>query len=176
VRVTNDTMEFASWPSRKPSKKKIARAAFRSDPVGTSGTLIQQAAKRSVEKAGEEIVRSGIRAGRVAVRSGAGAATREVLVGALPVIGTVGALAAAGILGGWLMDKATDSVGDKINRISYAFVAAQQALIHKTGVRTWQEVPDGPRTKLLQEYKAALAHVARNPGLARFEKTPTFGG
>lgn len=176
VRVPNTAMEYFDWPSRKPTKKKIARAALKADPVGVGAQLASTAAKkaveRSVERASSRVLRAAtpvaVGVGGSVLRSAGAAAA------ALPPLGVVGALAAAGILGGWLMDKATDSVGDKINRISLAFVAAQQELMKRTGVTKWGDVPVAPRTKLLNEYKAALNHVAKNPGLARFEKTPTF--
>lgn len=177
VRVPNTSFEYYDWPSRKPSKKKVARAAFKADPIGTTGTLAQTAAKRAVERSAERVSSQVLRRATPVAVGAAGALARAggVAAAALPPLGVVGAIAAAGILGGWLMDKATDSTGDKINRISLAFVAAQQELMKRTGTTSWAKVPEAPRNKLIAEYKAALAHVAKNPGLARFEKTPTFG-
>jgi hypothetical protein len=179
VKVTRDDPRFEEWSSRKSSKKTRETKLKREDPLAYAQTVGIRKAKQHFERAAEHavigVVQKGARVAASAARSGALSEGVTAAGAALPALGVVGALAAAGILGGWLMDKATDTTGDKINRISRAFVAAQGELIRRTGVKSWQQVPEGPRTKLLAEYKAALTHVAQNPGLARFEKTPTFG-
>lgn len=168
-KVTADDPRYMEWSNRKPSK----RSKLQEKIISAPGEYIKERATKAAESTARNVATS---VARKAVPVIAAAAAESRLVGALPLLGVAGALAAAGILGGWLMDKATDSTGDKINRISLAFVAAQRELMRRTGVSTWQQVPEQPRNKLLAEYKAALAHVAANPGLARFEKTPTFRG
>lgn len=66
------------------------------------------------------------------------------------------------------------TVGERVNELSRNFVDAQRALMHKTGAQTWQQVPQGPRDKLLAEYKAALAEMTRAGDRARYTAARTF--
>lgn len=160
VRVTADTFEYQQWPSRKPSKKKIARESLKTDPVGTLGMLGATAGKKAVERAGERAASSVLRAGRGRI-----ATTVLGTAGSLAASSAAVALAAAGAVGaaifamGEVAKRVDVALGDRANAISRQFVATQQQVIKQYGGSRWEDVPLDIRTKLVNGYKAAIAKV-----------------
>lgn len=155
VRVTSDSYEYANWVSRKPSKKKQMRAALKADPLGTIGVVGLAAGTRAAEKLAERGVRAAVRkygvqgavvAGETAAALGYG----TVALAALPV---------AAALGGILLAYASKP-GSEENALSLQFVDAQRKLVQESGVKTWLEVPEAARTRLLNDYKAGLSRIA----------------
>jgi hypothetical protein len=158
VRVTADTFEYADWPSRKPSKKKIQREAIKSDPIGTLGAAGVAAGRKAAERAAESTAKAALRAtGVPAILAGARGA---VAGSALPL---AAAAASAGILaaGYVVMDRVAKTqalkLGDRVNAISSRFVQTQAALQKTYGVTHWQDVPSDQRNKAVSDYKRALA-------------------
>lgn len=156
VRVTADTFEYQQWPSRKPSKKKIAREALKSDPVGTIGMLGATAGKRAAERAGERTVSTVLRSGRGAIATGLTAAASSSAAVALAAAGAVGAAIFAM---GEVAKRLDVALGERANAISRQFVATQQQVIKQYGGSRWEDVPVDLRTKLVNGYKAAIAKV-----------------
>lgn len=155
MRVTNDTFEYRDWPSRKPSKKKIAREAFKTDPLGTTGSITQQAAKRSIEKLGEHTATRLARTARTTAIPAALAAGRSLL----PFAGIAGltALAIGAVL---LQNKSVSdarlALGERIRKLSLAFIAAQNQMAAEYRVPHFGDVPSEARARLLAGYKDAL--------------------
>lgn len=156
VRVYADSFEYANWLSRKPSKKRTARAALLADPLGTTATAAQKAAIRAGERIAEHT------------------ATRVLRTYAKPLVGA--ALEGAAALGGATLVAATLPVaaalgaallafsskpGVEENQLSVQFVAAQNKLIQESGGKTWMDVPESARTRLLSDYKAGLTRIAQ---------------
>lgn len=158
VRVTKDTFEYAEWPSRKPSKKKIQRAALRADPIGTVGQLGTLAGKKAVERAGERAGRDVLRAvGRATGVGGALGASRAAATAALPTVAAVGAILAAGYyVSEQIAKRQSLKLGDRLNAISARFVETQRQLIKVFG-DSWDDVPADVRSKAVAEYKRAIA-------------------
>lgn len=155
VRVPAGTYEYLNWVSRKPSKKKIARAALKADPLGYIGQAGVIAGTRAAEKVGERVGRSILRKyGGVAATTAAAAAAElggaTLAIGALPI---------AAAIGGALLYYSTQP-GAEENKLSLQFVAAQKALIQETHARDWAGVPIAARTRLLDDYKHALQRIA----------------
>jgi hypothetical protein len=155
VRVTADTFEYANWVSRKPSKKKIQRAALKADPLGTIGQVGLAAGTRAAEKIAERGVRTVARkygvAGAAAAAEGAAAlGYGSVALAALPI---------AAALGGALYYYSLQP-GAEENKLSLSFVAAQKTLMQQTHAATWTDVPEQARNRLLNEYKAGLKRIA----------------
>jgi len=176
VRVTAETFEYAEWPSRKPTKKKIARAAFRADPLGTTGTVVQTATKRAIEKQAErtatrifrQVATSGAVTGTLAAGSAYG---KKAAIAALPIAGTA-AIAGVGLslaiaLGEALRNQARVRTGDAINKLSLQFVANQKALMRATRAPSWDQVPKQARDQLIRDYKSAVATAAAQGGFTR---------
>jgi hypothetical protein len=156
VRVTNDTFEYRDWPSRKPSKKKLAREAFKTDPFGTTGSIAQQAAKRSIERVGEHAATRILRGARTAAIPGLVAGARALA----PLAGVAGLTAAA--LGLLLLEQrsvrnARLTLGERVNALSREFVALQQQLAKEYGVDSFSQVPAEARNRALEGYKQAIA-------------------
>lgn len=153
VRVTSDTFEYRDWPSRKPSKKKQQRAALLANPVGTLGMIGAVAGKKSIERAGETAVRTGLRQLR-----NIGLAEAGLTAAGLGAAATSGAILAAGYV---VMDKVaghyTLALGDKLNAISNRFVETQRQLIAAFRGRSWADVPADVREKALRDYKRAIS-------------------
>lgn len=154
VRVTKDAFEYSEWPSRKPSKKKIQRAALKADPLGTSSQVLSDAAKRATERT---IDRTGVRVARNISTAALGAGTTTALRAAAGVAGAVGAILAAGY---YVSDQIAKNqrmkLGDRLNAISARFVQTQAELVKVFG-RTWDDVPPDVRTRAVNEYKRAIA-------------------
>lgn len=155
VRVTNDTFEYRDWPSRKPSKKKIAREAFKSDPLGTTGSITQQAAKRSIEKLGEHTATKLARGARTTAVPAIVAAGRALAPFA-GIAGLTGAAIALVLLQNRSVADARLALGERINKLSLAFAAAQKTMAAEYRVAHFGDVPSEARNRLLQGYKDAL--------------------
>jgi hypothetical protein len=155
VRVTSDTFEYATWPSRKPSKKKIQREALKTDPLGTLGQLGVVAGTRAAERLGTSAGRTITRRIGTGTLAAAAAAAAELGAGTL----VAAALPIAAAIGGALLYYSLQP-GAEENQLSLQFVAAQKTLIQETGVKTWAAVPEAARTRLLNDYKTALARIA----------------
>jgi hypothetical protein len=150
VRVTNDTFEYRDWPSRKPSKKKIAREAFKSDPLGTTGSVAQQAGKRAIERAGEQTLTRILRSARAGVPVAAAAAG--------PAAVAAGILAAAFLVGDRIARDQRVKLGDRVNTISLRFAETQRQLEAAFGTPgRWDGVPADLRAKAVRDYKSAIA-------------------
>lgn len=158
--MTKDTFEYEEWPSRKPSKKKIQRAALKADPIGTGAQVVTEAVKKSaartVERETGRVTRQIAGSGVVA----AGAATARTAAAAVAP-----AIAAAAIVGGALYamgrigELRTIAAGERANRISREFVAAQQATMKQLRVSRWDDVPADIRNRLVNGYKKAITDV-----------------
>lgn len=178
--VTEDDPRFYEFLERKPSAVQRKANKLRAAPVDYITEEVQKdVAKRAARNVQTQVSRTtrNIATGVTGAVASSGAG--RALSAALPALGTVGALAAAGILGGWLMDKAGDwgrvpSLGERSNQLSLNFVKAQQALQQKTGARTWQDVPEGPRTKLIADYKQALVELYKAGDRARYTPVRNF--
>lgn len=174
--VTEDDPRFTDWPERKPSAQQRKANKLLDRPLETISEEVTKDVSRKVASR----VQAGVRRGTSTVAArGAAALAASPLARVLPAVGAVGALAAAGILGGWLMDRVgpaarLPTVGERINELSRNFVEAQGALMRKTGARSWHEVPQGPRDKLLADYKAALQELTRMGERARYSKPRSF--
>lgn len=158
VRVTADTFEYRDWPSRKPSKKKLAREAFKTDPIGTTGTMLQLAGKRSVEKIGEHVAVGVLRKGRGLLPVAAAGALEAL--GSTALVGTA-ALTAAALTAVFLQNASVKNsrlaLGDRINALSREFVKQQADMARAYGVAHFADVPAEARNRLLTGYKDALA-------------------
>jgi hypothetical protein len=160
VRVYADSFEYASWPSRKPSKKKLAREAFKTDPFGTTGTIAQTAAKRSIERLGEHTATRVLRTARTGAVPAALAGARALAPLAIPLAVAAGTVA-AGIAGFVAISRAERRLAaDRINEISRAFVATQKQVEQQLGVSSWQQVPSDLRAKLVKGYTDAIHEVS----------------
>lgn len=160
VRVTKDTFEYEEWPSRKPSKKKLQRESLKRDPIGTSAQVITEAVKRSASRTVER------ESGRAARRAAGSTAVGAAVAGARATAAAVApAIAAAALVGGALYamgrigQMRNVAAGERANRISREFVAAQQAVMKQLRVSRWDDVPADVRTKLLNGYKKEIAGV-----------------
>lgn len=155
VRVPSDSYEYANWVSRKPSKKKQIRAALKSDPLGTIGTVGLAAGTRAAEKIAERGVRAVARrygvAGVAAAAEGAAALGYGTLAAA--------ALPLAAALAGGLYAYSLQP-GAEENKLSLSFVNAQNALMKSLRVSSWNQVPEQARNRLLNDYKAGLKRIA----------------
>lgn len=160
MRVTADTFEYRDWPSRKPSKKKLAREAFKSDPIGTTGTMLQAAGKRSVEKIGEHVALGVLRKGKYVIPAAYTAARTAISAGAGAAFVGTAALTAAAITAIFLQNasvaNARLALGDRINALSREFVKQQEAMARAYGVAHFADVPAEARNRLLTGYKDAL--------------------
>lgn len=156
MRVTADTFEYADWPSRKPSRKKLQRESLKRDPIGTLAQVGTLAGKRAVERAGERAGRSVLRTLGV---SGASVAT--LAKGATAALGTAAAAAAILAAGYVVSDKIARTqrvkLGDRLNAISSRFVVTQRELEKHYGTTKWEGVPADVRARAVREYKAAIA-------------------
>ena len=155
VRVPAGTYEYLNWVSRKPSKKKIARAALKADPLGYIGQAGVIAGTRAAERVGERV-------GRTVLRRASGVGLTAAAAAAAELGGATLALAAvpiAAAIGGALLYYSTQP-GAEENKLSLQFVAAQKTLMQETGAKTWQGVPEAARTRLLDDYKHALQRIA----------------
>lgn len=176
MRVYSDSFEYREWPSRKPSKKKIAREAFKTDPLGTTGSITQTAAKKSIEKLGErtatKLART-VRTGAVpAVLGGA----RALAPYAIPAAAAAGTVAAA-VVGFVALARAENRLArERITQLSHDFVAAQQQVMQQFNTRNWNDVPIELRNKLLNGYKKALSEVqVYAPGVLRPSQQIPYG-
>ena len=173
MRVTKDTFEYAEWPSRKPSKKKLRRESLKRDPLGTIGTVGLETGKRAAEKSAERVARDVTRAvarstGVGGILAGAGAAARAAAsTVAIPAAAAGAGLALAIALGESLRAQARVRTGDAINKLSLQFVENQKALMRVTRARTWDEVPKEARDRLVRDYKSAVATAAAQGGFTR---------
>lgn len=167
VRVTGDSFEFAEWPSRKPTKKKLQRESLKRDPLGTGAQLVAEAVKKSAGRAVER------ETGKVARRIGGSAALAAGASSARAVAAAVApAVAAAAVIGGALyaMGRIAQAhnvaLGEKANRISREFVSAQQSVQKQLRVARWEDVPSDIRTKLVNGYKKQIAdlYASYRPG------------
>lgn len=152
--MTADTFEYATWPSRKPSKKKIAREAFKQDPLGTTGAVAQQAAKRSIEKLGEHAATRVLRTAR------GGALAAGLSAGSVAAAATASAsiLAAAYLVGDTIARNERVKLGDRLNAISLRFAETQRQLEAAFGTPgRWDGVPADLRAKAVRDYKNAIA-------------------
>lgn len=160
MRVTKDTFEYAEWPSRKPTKKKLQREALKRDPLGVGTQLVAEAVKKSASRTVE---RETGRIARTVAQSGAVAATatalRTTAAAAAPLVGAVGLIGAALYAMGKIGQARNVAAGERANRISRQFVDTQRAVMKQLGVRSWEAVPSELRTKLLNGYKAEIARV-----------------
>lgn len=163
MRVTADSIEYASWPSRKPSKKKLQRESLKRDPLGTIGTIGTTAGKKAIEKAGETAARTALRAAGVpAILAGArGAAASAVGGVTLAGVGAAASIAAILAAGYAVMSHVagtgTVALGDRLNAISTRFVETQRQLVKAAGARDWSGVPQAVRDKALRDYKQAIS-------------------
>jgi hypothetical protein len=155
VRVTSETFEYRDWPSRKPSKKKLAREAFKSDPLGTTGSITQQAAKRAVEKLGEHTATKLARSARGVLVGGAGLASSGAVLAAGAGVATI--LAAAYLVGDTIARNQRLKLGDRLNAISVRFTQTQHQLEQAFGTTRWDGVPADVRAKAVRDYKSAIA-------------------
>jgi hypothetical protein len=160
VRVTADTFEYEEWPSRKPSKKKIQRAALKADPIGTTSQVVAEAVKKSASRTVERETGRALRTvGTSAVVTAGATAARTAAAAAVP------AVAAAAIVGGaiYAMQQIAKtlilSAGEAANRVSREYAAAQTATMKQFGVKEFSLVPAEIRTKLVNAYKRELANV-----------------
>lgn len=162
VRVYADSFEYRDWPSRKPSKKKLAREAFKSDPFGTTGTIAQAAAKRSVERLGEHAATRVLRTARGGAVTAALASARSLAPFAGPLAIAAATIGAAIAL--WKHQRTYEyrTAGEAINQVSREFAQTQQQVISQLRVRTWQEVPLEQRTQLVNAYKAKIAEISQS--------------
>lgn len=149
MRVTSDTFEFRDWPSRKPSKKKLAREAFKSDPLGTSGSIAQQAGKRAIERAGEQTITRVLRSARAALPA--------VGLAAGPAAAAAAILAAGYLVGDRIARDQRVKLGDRLNTISTRFAETQRQLEAAFGTTRWDGVPADLRAKAVRDYKSAIA-------------------
>lgn len=163
VRVTSDSWEFANWPSRKPSKKRLQRESLKRDPLGTLGTIGTTAGKKAIERAGETAARTALRAAGIpAILAGARGAVATA-AGGVTVAGVAAAASVAAILAAGyavmshIAASGTVALGDRLNTISTRFVETQRQLIRAAGVRTWEQVPAAVRTKAVADYKRAIS-------------------
>lgn len=169
VRVAADSFEYAEWPSRKPSKKKLQRESLKRDPLGTIAQVGTIAGKRAVERAGERASRDVLRqlgTGGTAA-AGVGAARRAVSGLAVPALAAGAGLSLAIALGESLRGAARVSTGNVIEKLSRQFVVNQAALVRATGARSWQEVPKEARDRLVRDYKSAIATASARGGFTR---------
>lgn len=155
VRVTSDSFEYQNWLSRKPSRKRQARAALLSDPFGTTATAAQKAAIRAGERIVEHTAKSAIR--RYGGAAVAAATTAAAEIGGAGL--AVAALPIAAAIGGALLYYSTQP-GAEENKLSLQFVAAQKTLMQQTRAATWQQVPEAARNRLLNDYKTSLRRIA----------------
>lgn len=172
MRVTADTFEYADWPSRKPSKKKLQRESLKRDPLGTVGQVGVTTAKRAAEKSAERVARDVTRAvsrsvGVGGILAGARAASVGVAVAAAPAAIAGAGLTLAIALGTALKNQARVRTGDAINKLSLQFVENQKALMRATRAPTWNDVPREARARLLRDYKSAVATAAAQGGFTR---------
>jgi hypothetical protein len=161
VRVTADTFEYSTWPSRKPSKKKIQREALKSDPLGTVGMLGAAAGKKAVERAGEKAGRDVLRSVSKSVGiAGAATAGRGAIVASVaPAVAAAGLIGAALYAMGRLGQARNVAAGERANQISRTFAAAQQDTMKAVGASRWEDVPLDLRTKLVNGYKKEIQNV-----------------
>ena len=155
VRVPAGTYEYLNWVSRKPSKKKIARAALKADPLGYIGQAGVIAGTRAAERVGERV-------GRTVLRRASGVGLTAAAAAAAELGGATLALAAvpiAAAIGGALLYDSTQP-GAEENKLSLQFVAAQYTLLQESGGKTWLGVPESARTGLLEDYQHALQRIA----------------
>lgn len=160
VRVTKDTFEYEEWPSRKPSKKKIQRAALKADPVGVGAQVVTEAIKKSaartVERESGKITRKV--AGSVVVGSAA-ATTRATVAAVAPAIAAASLIGGALYAMGRIAQLRNVAAGERANRVSREFVATQQAVMKQLRVSKWEDVPSDVRNKLVAGYKKAITDV-----------------
>jgi hypothetical protein len=160
VRVTKDSFEYAEWPSRKPSKKKLAREAFKTDPFGTTGTIAQTAAKRSIERLGEHTATRVLRTARTGALPAALAGARTLAPFAAPLAVAAATIGAAIAL--WKHQQTYEyrTAGEAINQVSREFAATQKQVMEQLRVRSWDQVPAEQRNKLVNGYKAKIAEIS----------------
>jgi hypothetical protein len=160
VRVTKDTFEYEEWPSRKPSKKKIQRAALKADPIGTGAQVVTEAVKKSaartVERETGRLTRS---VAGSALATGAIASGRAAAAAAAPAIAAAALVGGALYAMGRIQQLRNVAAGERANRVSREFVAAQQAVMKQLRVARWEDVPSDIRTKLVNGYKKAITEV-----------------
>ncbi len=158
--MTKDTFEYEEWPSRKPSKKKIQREALKRDPLGVSAQVVTEAVKKSAARTVER--ESGKVTRRIAQSGAVGAAATA---GRSAVAAVAPAIAAASLVGGALYAMGrigqlrNVAAGERANRISREFVAAQQAVMKQLRVARWADVPTDIATKLVNGYKRAITET-----------------
>lgn len=159
VKVTADDPRFDEWPSRKPSARKRTAAKIRADPVGYIGKRVQQRIERQVESATARTARrvapALVGAGRAALGGALAVSAPAVAAGAALTL-ALGLSAALLKLSGLPL-----KTGEKVNRISAAFVASQRALMQASGVTVWERVPEDARRKLLAAYRSALQRATQ---------------
>lgn len=160
VRVTNDTFEYAEWPSRKPTKKKLQRESLKRDPIGTSAQVITEAVKKSAARTVERETGKVARrvGGSAAVGAGATAA-RASAAAIAPAVGAAAVIGAALYAMGRIGELRNVAAGERANKISREFVAAQQNVMKQFGVSRWDDVPADLRTKLVNGYKKKISEV-----------------
>lgn len=156
VKVTADSYEYSAWLSRKPSKKRIQRAALVASPVATLGTIGAAAGKKAIERAGERAASSALRSGRSSLATAATAAAGSATAAGLAAAAVIG----AAIYGMGRIAEAHDvALGERANGISRQFVQTQAAVMKNYRAGRWEDVPLDVRTKLVNGYKAAIAKV-----------------
>lgn len=161
--MTADSWEYANWPSRKPSKKRLQRESLKRDPLGTLGTIGTTAGKKAIERAGETAARTALRAAGIpAILAGArgsvAAAAGGVTLAGVGAAASIAAILAAGYtVMQHVAASGTVALGDRLNTISTRFVETQRQLVKAAGVRSWQDVPQKVRDKALLDYRQAIS-------------------
>lgn len=155
VKVTKADPRYAAWSNRKPSK----RAKLQEQILNAPGEYVAKRAK-SVATTAAGHAATGV-ARRVAPAA-LGLVGRVVSSAAFaPLAGLTGAAIAAVLLQNRSVARARLALGEKVNALSRAFVAAQLQMAGEYGVQHFGDVPAEARNRLLAGYKAALTDASK---------------
>jgi hypothetical protein len=152
--VTEADPRYEEFLERKPSAAKRKVNKLLAAPVAFVGAEIGKHAASRVSRNLPRAIRGGLtRAGEL--YSAAAAA------GFAPLAGLTGAAIAAVLLQNKSVSDARLALGERVNALSRAFVAAQNQMAAEYRVAHFADVPAEARGRLLAGYKAALTAASQ---------------
>lgn len=174
AKVTKDDPRYDDWRTTRGTVASRKKKLLKEDPLEYARTFGVKAVSTRAERAGAAVVGRTLR--KVAPLAVGGVAR---VAPALAAIAPLAALTAAGIAAVLLQNRSVANarlaLGEKINALSRAFVAAQVQLAKEYRVPSFGQVPSEARNRLLDGYKQALAAAQKATIVPQSGKFGQFG-
>jgi hypothetical protein len=174
AKVTADDPRYDDWRKTRGTVASRKKALLKADPLEYAKTFGLKAASTRAERAAASVASRAAR--KVAPIAGGGlASVGSTLLKFAPLAGLTAAAIGAVLLQNKSVSDARLALGEKINALSRAFVAAQAQLAKEYRVPSFGHVPEEARTRLLNGYKAALAAAQKATIVPQSGKFGQFG-